>query len=286
MIYIGLTGWGDHPHLYTLETKNKLREYAAHFPIVEVDSAFYAIQPERNYEKWSKETPEQFSFIVKAYQGMTKHRNELEPFKSVEAMFDAFKLSIQPLMKTGKLKMVLFQFPPWFSCDKKNVQYLRDVKRLMGDIPVALEFRNRSWFSDRFINQTIQFMKNEGWIHSICDEPQAGITSVPTVLEATHNDSTLIRFHGRNVHGWNNQGQDNWRDVRFLYRYNEDELFEWIDKIRDLEKQTKDIFILFNNNSDGDAVINAKQMIQYCQLTYPFLAPKQMSFFQDIFDHD
>lgn len=75
LIYIGVTGWGDHDSLYTsgISSRDKLKEYAGHFPIVEVDSAFYAIQPKRNAEKWVQDTPEGFQFIVKAYQGMTGH---------------------------------------------------------------------------------------------------------------------------------------------------------------------------------------------------------------------
>ncbi|MCY7743856.1 DUF72 domain-containing protein, partial [Bacillus licheniformis] len=50
MIYIGLTGWGDHDSLYPPKTssQNKLIHYSSHFPIVELDASFYAIQPERN----------------------------------------------------------------------------------------------------------------------------------------------------------------------------------------------------------------------------------------------
>ena len=48
MIEIGLTGWGDHDTLYEdLERKtDKLKTYASHFPIVELDASYYAIQPE------------------------------------------------------------------------------------------------------------------------------------------------------------------------------------------------------------------------------------------------
>ena len=42
MIQIGLTGWSDHPSI-TTNPQNKLGDYAAHFPIVELDSSFYAI---------------------------------------------------------------------------------------------------------------------------------------------------------------------------------------------------------------------------------------------------
>ncbi len=58
MIYIGLTGWGDHPTLYSEVTSacDKLFDYSGHFPIVEVDTSFYAIPNNTNVEKWCKET--------------------------------------------------------------------------------------------------------------------------------------------------------------------------------------------------------------------------------------
>lgn len=74
MIKIGLTGFGDHEELYgKIKPADRLPAYSAHFPIVEIDSSFYAVQPVRNYEKWVRQTPEAFQFIVKAYQGMTGH---------------------------------------------------------------------------------------------------------------------------------------------------------------------------------------------------------------------
>ena len=45
MILVGLAGWGDHDSLYAPGTaaKEKLARYADHFPVVEMDSSFYAI---------------------------------------------------------------------------------------------------------------------------------------------------------------------------------------------------------------------------------------------------
>lgn len=74
MIKIGLTGFGDHEELYGKLTQAKrLPTYSEHFPIVELDSPFYAVQPVKNYLKWVNDTPKDFGFIVKAYQGMTGH---------------------------------------------------------------------------------------------------------------------------------------------------------------------------------------------------------------------
>ncbi|MGM9929174.1 MAG: DUF72 domain-containing protein [Bacillus sp. (in: firmicutes)] len=282
MIYIGLTGWGDHENLYgsKLATRDRLQAYAEHFPIVEVDASFYAIQPKKNSEKWVSETPSSFQFIVKAYQGMTGHlRGEL-PFESKKEMFAAFRDSLIPYQEKNKLGMALFQFPPWFQCTKENVDYLRWCKRQMGDIPVALEFRNQTWFMDQYYEKTLHFMQSEGWIHSVCDEPQAGEGSVPTVLRATNPARTLVRMHGRNVFGWNKAtAGDDWRAVRFLYKYNQQELMQWKDYLAQLEKQSKDVYIVFNNNSGGDAAPNAKEFMKLLGIQYTDLAPRQLDLF-------
>jgi uncharacterized protein YecE (DUF72 family) len=122
-------------------------------------------------------------------------------------------------------------------------------------------------------------MEQEGWIHSIADEPQAGEGAVPLVPVATDSDMTIVRMHGRNVQGWNKQEGVDWREVRFLYKYSEEELLEWKNIIHELSKQTKTIIVLFNNNSGGDAAGNAKQFQEILRVEYEGLAPKQLGLF-------
>lgn len=283
MIYIGLTGWGDHHALYPpqMKSKDKLAEYSSHFLTVEVDASFYAVQPVSNASKWVSETPENFRFVVKAYQGMTGHQRTDIPFETRAEMFQAFIDSLKPYRKANKLAMVLFQFPPWFDCRKENVNYLRYCKQMMGDIPIALEFRNQSWFREPYRSSTLEFMENHGWIHAIADEPQAGDGSIPIVPAATDPNMTLIRMHGRNIHGWTKpkNADTNWRDVRYLYKYNENELLEWKERVRKLAKSSKDIIILFNNNSGGDAAGNAKEFQAMLGIEYEGLAPRQLGLF-------
>lgn len=283
MIYIGVTGWGDHHSLYPphIKPKDKLAEYSSHFLTVEVDASFYAVQPIKNALKWVNETPDQFRFVVKAYQGMTGHQRTDIPFETKAEMFQAFKESLEPYQQANKLAMVLFQFPPWFDCKKENVNYLKYCKKMMGDIPIALEFRNQSWFSEKYRSSTIHFMKEQGWIHTVVDEPQAGDGSAPTVPVATDSNMTLIRMHGRNVHGWTRpkNAETNWREVRYLYKYNEKELLEWKEHVLTLAKSSKDIIILFNNNSGGDAAGNAKDFQKMLGIEYEGLSPKQLDLF-------
>ncbi|WP_100373951.1 DUF72 domain-containing protein [Bacillus sp. FJAT-45037] len=282
MITIGLAGWGDHDDLYEgIPGHMKLQTYASHFPIVELDASFYAVQPLRNMEKWARETPSNFQFIVKAYQGMTGHQKGYAPFESREEMFDAFLASLVPLIESNKLAMVLVQFPPWFDCKKEHVMYVRYVKEKLLSVPAALEFRNQTWFTPETRERTLSFMEEEQWIHSICDEPDAGVGSIPTVVHATHREKTLIRLHGRNRYGWNDPGNGSWRDVRYLYEYKKHELKEWEGYLRQLEKETKQIYMIFNNNSGGHAAQSAKDMISLLGIEYIGLAPRQLDLFSE-----
>ena len=283
MIYIGVTGWRDHHSLYPahLKAKDKLSAYSGHFPVVEVDSSFYAVQPIRNAVKWVNETSEVFRFVVKAFRGMTGHQQGVEPFETKEEMFQTFKDSLKPYQDAGKLVAVLFQFPPWFDCQKKNVNYLRYCKQMIGNVPFALELRNQSWFSDEYRTSTLSFMKKEGWIHTVVDQPQAGDGSVPIVPVATNQELTMVRMHGRNRHGWNkpNSADTNWREVRYLYKYNQQELLEWKQIVTDLSQHSKDVIVLFNNNSGGDAAGNAKELQEMLGITYKGLSPRQLNLF-------
>ncbi len=280
MISVGLAGWGDHESLYgSVKSKHKLTVYSSHFPAVEVDSSFYAVQSTANYESWANRTPGDFQFVVKAYQGMTGHLRGKNPFPDRTAMFNGFKDSIMPLVRAGKCAAVLFQYPPWFDCTRENVAVLRDAKARMGDIPVALEFRNQSWFAGEMREKTIAFMEREDWIHSICDEPQAGQGSVPTVLHATDRKLAIVRMHGRNAAGWSQASSPNWREIRYLYRYSREELAEWTRNLMLLQEHTEHIIVIFNNNSGGDAADNAKELMRMLGQERASAAPEQLDLF-------
>src|SRR3989449_3637819 len=80
-ILVGITGWTE-PTLVkagtfypkkTMSAEERLRFYAEQFPIVEVDSTYYAPPSERNSVLWSERTPTHFTFNVKAFALLTNH---------------------------------------------------------------------------------------------------------------------------------------------------------------------------------------------------------------------
>lgn len=282
MIKIGLTGWSDHEDVYSKATsaKDKLFDYSGHFPIVELDTAFYAIPKPQTVEKWCQDTPKSFQFVMKTYQGMTGHLRDELPYDTREEMFNAFRESADVFASHNKLGMVLIQFPPWFDCTTKNVNYILYMKKQLSDYPLAIEFRNQTWYAENMREKTFAFLKDNSLIHTVVDEPQVGVGSAPLVPIATH-DKVLFRLHGRNVFGWRNIGHgENWRKVRFLYDYNKEELEGIKQHLLSLQEQAKEVFVLFNNNSGGHAAKNAKMFQKMLAIQYDGLSPMQLNLFE------
>jgi uncharacterized protein YecE (DUF72 family) len=122
MIYIGVTGWGDHDSLYLTpqDRKEQLAAYVGQFPAVEVDSTFCAIQPARNSEKWVSETPDGVRFIVKVHRAMSGHdRENKDPLGTI---FEQYITSIEPMRKSGTIAAIFVQLPPWFDVIKLHLE--------------------------------------------------------------------------------------------------------------------------------------------------------------------
>src|SRR5919205_1504967 len=76
---VGLAAWTQRslegalypPGVTTAE--ERLRYYASHFPIGEVDSSFYAPPAERTTALWVERTPTDFLLDVKAFRLLTQH---------------------------------------------------------------------------------------------------------------------------------------------------------------------------------------------------------------------
>lgn len=282
MINIGLTGWGDHYSLYEdMERQSdKLKTYSGHFPLVELDASYYAIQPERNIQKWIKETPDRFEFVVKIHQALTLHADYKAFADSRQELFEQFKLMLQPLIEHRKLAMVLVQFPPWFDCTTQNINYILYVREQLKDIPMCVEIRHQSWFNEQFKEQTLAFLTEHQIIHAVVDEPQVKEGSVPLVNRITA-DKAFVRYHGRNKQGWTKKDMTDqeWRDVRYLYDYNKEELTDLAKKVKILEQKAKKVYVVFNNNSGGHAAQNAKVYQDILNIEYTGLAPQQLKLF-------
>lgn len=144
-ITMGMTTWTEHPVLIHDEQRPvKLDEYAQHFPVVEVDTFFYALPQISTIQNWLATVPPTFQFIVKANQKMTLHQRNQERGE-LEQVFQQYRRTISPLVAAGQLKTILFQFPPYFDATVRDFSYLRLIREWLGNLPIAVEFRNQTW---------------------------------------------------------------------------------------------------------------------------------------------
>src|SRR5205807_1867852 len=104
-----------------------------------------------------------------------------------------------------------------------------------------------------------ELLEQLGLAYVCVDEPQGFRSSVPPVVAAT-TDLAVVRFHGRNAETWEDNAPT--AAERFRYRYQVDELQEWVPKVHDLAASASEVHLLMNNCYRDHAVVNAAQLAQ------------------------
>jgi len=255
-IYVGTSSWSQHTNFYPegLPSNQQISYYARHFPIVEINSTFYRMMPQRNFRLWAERTPEGFIFDVKPFRQLTWHDRKNPPEEEVT---ETFRESLQPLRDAGKLGAVHFQFPPWFKFQPENVNYIKKVRETFSEDRVGVEFRHRSWLEGDHVRPLLQFLSDNHISLTVVDEPLLGSGSVPTVLAVTNPDLVIVRFHGRNYKKWYARVKTS--AERFDYLYSEQELRGWVPKAGQLAQNATEMHVFFNNNNQDYAVRNGRQ---------------------------
>jgi uncharacterized protein YecE (DUF72 family) len=290
-ILIGICGWTE-PTLikagtfYPADVKtpeDRLRFYAGQFPIVEVDSTYYAPPTERNSVLWLERTPQHFTFNIKAYSLLTNHptrpdrmpkdlREALPPDQAdkrnvyrehlpdelVDEFWKRFADALMPLHSAGKLGAVLFQFPQWFVISGYHKQYLVECAERLPDYRVAIEFRHKSWMEPRNKDETLAWLEDNDLPYVAVDMPQGLDSSIPPVAATTAKDLALVRFHSRDTAQFTKKGVS--AAERFAYDYRAEELEEWVPRIEDMSSSARETHVLMNNCYRDYAVNNARQL--------------------------
>lgn len=266
-IRVGTCAFQDHDHFYprTWPRALRLAYYASYFDLVEIDSTFYGIVRAHVWERWLEQVGPAFTFHVKAPGALTFHVRNLSA-EERRSQGEAFLSAIAPVVERGQLGAILLQFPPWFGATLKHRVTVERLVDFLQPHRVAVEFRERSWYAtEERAERTLDWLTKLGAVHVICDEPDAGRTSVPYIPRATAPDLAILRMHGRNRATWNLKGLASSKE-RFDYRYTEDELRELLPDVRRLAGQVREFHILMNNNSNNDAVWNAFDWLDLLQL--------------------
>jgi len=254
--FIGTAGWSYKDWegiVYPLEkgaSFHPLIFLSRYINFIEINSTFYRPPALRMSLSWVKriDTHPEFLFSIKLHQVFTHQRKD---FTQKDA--DNFKFGIEPLRTKQRLGAILIQFPWSFAGTEANRDYLVKIFSLFSGYPLALEVRHLSWQNPRFF----AFLSE----HNVCfcniDQPLIGQSIKPTAV-VTHKDFSYVRLHGRNYKNWFRK--DAGRDERYDYLYTKQELDEWVERIKELEKNSQKVYIVTNNHYRGQAMANALQL--------------------------
>ena len=231
--YVGTSGW-QYKHWYevfypeSVKSNELLEFYSQHFASVELNASFYHLPKASVFAGWHKKTPNNFLFSVKASRYIT-HIKKLRDF---EAGWTRFIEAAKELKE--KLGQILFQLPPFLKANKEVLETA--LKVLPETYKYAFEFRHESWFTPEIYD----ILKKYNVALVMADSPD-----FPLKKEITA-DFIYLRFHGS----------------KSLYgsKYTVEELKSWAKEITSWQKQGIEIYAYFNNDAEGYAVENAKQL--------------------------
>jgi uncharacterized protein YecE (DUF72 family) len=243
----------------------------------------------RNAELWIERTPKDFIFDIKAFALLTGHPARIDrlpkdlsaalpkdlatkknvyrdkaPADWVDGVWERFREALFPLHSAGKLGVVLFQFPQWFLPGRASKEYLVECAERLPDYRIAVEFRHRSWLSDKNADRTLGFLEEHDLPLVCVDMPQGFDSSMPPTAVATAKDLAVVRFHGRDPEAWSATGGA--AAERFKYDYSRAELQEWAPRVEELAGRARETHVIMNNCYRDYAVKSARQIASLLDL--------------------
>jgi uncharacterized protein YecE (DUF72 family) len=248
-VFVGTAGfsykdWAGSFYPPGTPAREMLETYSRSFPVVEINSTYYAIPEPARIDSMARRTPVDFQFTVKANREMTHAVPE------AGAPFGEFKRAIRPLLDHGKLGCVLAQFPWGFKNTGENRAYLEVLAAGLEGVDTVVEFRNSQWERD----ETFALLSELGLGYCSVDEP--GLSGLITGRAEVTSDVGYVRFHGRNAANWWDSGRESWE--RYDYLYSESELAEWLPRVDGMEQKADRVYVIFNNHYKGQAPTNAR----------------------------
>jgi uncharacterized protein YecE (DUF72 family) len=232
---------------------------------------------------WTQRTPDDFVFNIKAFRLFTGHQTDRAklpkdiraalppsdkknlyykdtPGEILRELWRRYVEAIEPLRHAGKLGAVHFQFAPWVVNNEDGRAHVEHCADVMEGFTLAVEFRHRSWFSEKATASTLALERARGLVNVVVDEPNTSANSIPAVWEVTNPKLALIRLHGRNHETWNIKDAPA-ASSRFNYDYNDDELAGLSSQIINISKAVESTHVVFNNNWEDQGQRNARTLI-------------------------
>lgn len=206
-------------------------------------------------ESWTKRVGHnlKFRFTAKLFQDFTHGKKPLN-----KQDIKGYLRAIEPLVSAGRLGCLLAQFPISFRNVTENQERLQEIAAHFGKYSLVVEFRHRDWVTE----PVLEWMRENKIGFCNVDEPLFRKMIRPSAHVT--GPTSYVRFHGRNYGNWFAKGEKRdskeTRDARYDYLYSDEELDEWVPRIREMGEKSTNVFVVGNNHFRGQAPANILQL--------------------------
>jgi uncharacterized protein YecE (DUF72 family) len=295
-ILVGTASWTDPGFVADwypkkVSASERLRWYAEHFNLVEVNSSFYRVPVRRFVERWCEQTPQGFVFDVKLHRLLSRHSTgpellpkelrakaavkgdkvELTPALE-EAVIERFLDALEPFETSGKMGALLLQLSPSFRPRANQLSELDHLVGLLKGHQLAIELRNRKWVAEEQLPETEAWFERHKVTFVMVDAPaDPHFMIMPRLDVVTNPKLAYLRAHGRNARGYIAG-----RSVaeRFAYDYSEKELEEMAQRAAKVVRHADELHLIYNNNASNYAPKAAEAMQRILRNKYPATVPE------------
>ena len=244
-IIIGTSGWQyrdwrDGLYPKGVPQRRWLEHYATQYLTVENNSTFYRLPAPETFAGWRARTPDDFVMAVKASRYLTHVRKLRDPAEPVAQLLSA-AAELGP-----KLGPILLQLPPTLKAEPALLDAcLKEFRAarpagghgLPGDhgrLRIAVEPRHPSWWTEEVQQMLASHDAALCWADRL-DRPV-------TPLWRTAGWG-FLRLHEGTADPWPS--------------YGEQALRSWVDRVRQAWPGDADVYVYFNNDPGGAAVVNS-----------------------------
>lgn len=208
--------------------KDWFRYYASQFDTVEINNTFYQLPEAGTFDSWREQAPDGFLYVLK----FSRYGSHLKKLKNPEDSIGAF---LERADRLGShLGPILVQLPPgWKVNVGRLAAFLEAAPRRYR---WAVEFRDPSWLCE----EIFEILQDRN--AALCVHDKIECHPRPQVA-----DWVYLRYHGDRYHG----------------SYTPQKLIAEARRIKRSLSDGKDVYAYFNNDLEGYAVENARDLHRY-----------------------
>ncbi|HUR62149.1 MAG TPA: DUF72 domain-containing protein [Candidatus Thermoplasmatota archaeon] len=236
--WIGTSGW-SYPDWKTdfyegVPQKRWLGHFATRFPTVEVNAVFYRLPRREWVDRWASAVPANFRFAIKLWRQVTHYQRLQDPERFLDLYVDV--MSALPPAKRGP---ILVQLPPQLDVDERALDHvLGQLRERVRTWPIAVEFRNQTWFTD-----TAAVRMLEAHDVALCVHDMARGAPVQQPNDASF---VYVRRHGPKR--------------RYAGSYTDERVAEDARQVAEWVEGGRDVYVYYNNDRGGNAHRNARSL--------------------------